>query len=504
MSSFNWNPGAEKCLRRWAWLGLAALPALVSAQTALSHPPSLRSLTSSSAIVWTRAVDAGGLSIDYRRLADPDYTAGPSLPVLPESDFNVQFSLTGLSAGTTYAYRLRSDSGLITTDEAFFTTVKANPKSLSLAVFGDFAPPERAMPGLRAAGVKRPDLLAVIGDLDHRGPAKDPSTRYYYLPGQEDIVLENMRNMRREVLDPAKALGADFHEAVTASTPTRSQAPLYYVWDDHDYCVNNADATCPFAPQAHQAYREFFPAGDAVACAANPIWRRLSYGTLADVFLLDSRSERVAGSMLGACQRQWLLDNLLASTATWKVLLSPLTFNPATKPFDAWGAFQDERLQILNYVRDLGIHNVIVLSADIHSGGAIDDGTNAGLPEVSVPHANMPYTWVNTYCREDDGYILSTSGSWTLGSLTEANVGLTPPICGGFAYPDKPVRPIAPGPYPLDGTANGGYATVDLKPNEAVLAVRSIAGDIKRAYQADGKRVPLRLRIAPYTPPAKL
>src|SRR5687768_17705662 len=35
------------------------------------------------------------------------------------------------------------------------------------------------------------------------------------------------------------------------------------------------------------------------------------------------------------------------------------------------------------------IGGVIVVSADLHSGGGIDNGSNAGLPEITVPHTNL-------------------------------------------------------------------------------------------------------------------
>jgi phosphodiesterase/alkaline phosphatase D-like protein len=119
----------------------------------------------------------------------------------------------------------------------------------------------------------------------------------------------------------------------------------------------------------------------------------------------------------GENQRDWLLRGLRQSTARWKFLCSSVPFNlgfkrvidsalarynsnpllnylindPVRGPIpvlfvasevaDKWVGFPEDVQALLNTVVTNKIKNVIVLSGDIHTG-AIDDGRNAGFPEL--------------------------------------------------------------------------------------------------------------------------
>ena len=60
------------------------------------------------------------------------------------------------------------------------------------------------------------------------------------------------------------------------------------------------------------------------------LYRKIRYGADVEVFLLDTRQYRSrnadqdgpAKTMLGARQLRWLLDELQASDATWKVIVT--------------------------------------------------------------------------------------------------------------------------------------------------------------------------------------
>ena len=43
----------------------------------------------------------------------------------------------------------------------------------------------------------------------------------------------------------------------------------------------------------------------------------------------------------------------------------------------------------MSVIADNGIEGVILISGDLHSGGAIDLGDHSGYPEISVPHTNL-------------------------------------------------------------------------------------------------------------------
>lgn len=121
----------------------------------------------------------------------------------------------------------------------------------------------------------------------------------------------------------------------------------------------------------------------------------------------------------GETQMSWLKQALLASTARWKFLVSSVPFNkgftqvlslgmllqdfpvdyPGLPPgttgigaafevSDKWAGFERDQTELLEFIRDRAIQNVIVLSGDLHTS-AIDDGANAGLPELMAANLDI-------------------------------------------------------------------------------------------------------------------
>ena len=121
-------------------------------------------------------------------------------------------------------------------------------------------------------------------------------------------------------------------------------------------------------------------------------------------------------SLMSAGQREWLLDGLLNSTADWKIIGSSVMFNkrfvqfreiatqlqvlaPSMIDYAAnlsymWNAYPADQNALLDFVRDNHLKDVIVVSGDSHSS-MVDDGTNAGLPELSA----------SGLTSEDEGYL---------------------------------------------------------------------------------------------------
>jgi phosphodiesterase/alkaline phosphatase D-like protein len=189
-----------------------------------------------------------------------------------------------------------------------------------------------------------------------------------------------------------------------------------------------------------RAYRENMPTYPLVN-ESRGIYHKFTCGNV-DVFALDLRSQRSPNlegffrhpvmnrwvnepppdhSILGregapgsgTGQFAWLLEELRNSTATWKFLMSSVPFNRAqsvaiilglllqdsvitdvpqlpagtTGIFaafefaDKWAGYRSDADSLLSFIEENGITNVIVLSGDSHTA-AIDDGANAGLPEI--------------------------------------------------------------------------------------------------------------------------
>ena len=218
-----------------------------------------------------------------------------------------------------------------------------------------------------------PDLVLTIGDMDHRNPTS----------------LTASWTMFRELRGVETPMGADFHAALIAPL---WQRPTYRVWDDHDYCKNDANMKCDSRADAITAWGEYhaFSADHGYPLG---IWQRVRVGALLEVYLLDTRSNRnrewTERTMLGPAQKAWLLERLLTSTATWKLIATPTPTNRGVyKSGDAWAGYAAERDEILAFLDVHSIRNVVFVSGDIHSGGCIDNGINSFRPELDVPLAN--------------------------------------------------------------------------------------------------------------------
>ena len=129
----------------------------------------------------------------------------------------------------------------------------------------------------------------------------------------------------------------------------------------------------------------------------------------AEFFVLDTRYHRnnmtdednASKSMLDrngeSGQIQWLLDGLKNSPSKWKFIVSSVTANIVARSTaeDNWNGYKTERDMIMQAIHDdLAYPNlkneIIMLSADIHTGGGIDNGcfNGFGIPELSIPHTN--------------------------------------------------------------------------------------------------------------------
>jgi alkaline phosphatase D len=151
----------------------------------------------------------------------------------------------------------------------------------------------------------------------------------------------------------------------------------------------------------------------------SPVHQSFKYNPLLNIY---SFNPPAGHTTLGPAQMQWLLDGLSNSTADWKVIGSSVVFNRALgnlietvllgQLFDRsliefatalgymWGGYPKDQNTLLKHIKDNNINNVIMLSGDTHSS-MLDDGKNAGLPEVSS----------SGWSAGDEGYLNSSIDS---------------------------------------------------------------------------------------------
>jgi alkaline phosphatase D len=148
----------------------------------------------------------------------------------------------------------------------------------------------------------------------------------------------------------------------------------YAILDDHDYGPDNSNRSFFNKNQTLDAFRLFwgnptYGTGDIEGAITSFQWSD------ADFFLLDNRWYRDPDEIvkenktqLGEKQLEWLLENLVTSKATFKIValggqfLSDVTI---AETYSAYG-FEKERGQIIKFIYQYNIKNVIFITGDVH------------------------------------------------------------------------------------------------------------------------------------------
>ena len=185
------------------------------------------------------------------------------------------------------------------------------------------------------------------------------------------------------------------------------EIPQLWLWDDHEVRNNwypgmSLDADERYrqkdsrvlAANARQAFLEYSPIRLAPG-AVPPIYRSCSYGPLLEVFAIDLRTYRGPNTSnrqasagadtvhAGARQLAWLKRALSASRAAWKVIASDLPDRPRgprrhRATFEAIANAEPgsplgrelEIADLLRYIRQQRIRNVVWITGDVHYAAA--------------------------------------------------------------------------------------------------------------------------------------
>jgi alkaline phosphatase D len=191
-----------------------------------------------------------------------------------------------------------------------------------------------------------------------------------------------------------------------------AEVPQIWQWDDHEVVNNWSSAkdlsadtryTVKDIPtliaRATKAFHEYATLRPHDAEESDRVYRKISYGKLLDVFVLDMRSyrgpntanlqtqESIETAFLGDVQVAWLENELKNSRAVWKVISAdmPIGLNVGDGS-DAqgkarWEAIANgdngvalgrelETARLLRFIKHQDINNVVWLTADVHYAAA--------------------------------------------------------------------------------------------------------------------------------------
>ncbi len=380
--------------------------------------------TPTSVILWTRLApdpaDGGAMpneavTVLWEVATDDTFdaiVASGTESALPGLAHSLHIDATDLAADTWYAYRFSQGDYVSTIGRTrTLPETDSSPTQFTFA-FGSCQNYEQGFYAAHRHLVDEPaDLFVWLGDYIYEyGPGEFPiespagDLRLHNSPEVTDLAAYRNRYAQYKSDPDLQA-----HHAAR---------PWVVTWDDHevdndhagDISENNDDPVAFSARRAagYQAWYEHLPVRlDPPEGSDYRIHRELSWGDLAQIFVLDGRQYRddqptdgevvpIAGldaealplrtlgptaldpdhTFLGAEQETWMTDGVVGSPTTWKVLaqqvmMHGLSILPGQDPplvaTDTWDGYYGNRKRILDNFADAGVKNLVVLTGDFHS-----------------------------------------------------------------------------------------------------------------------------------------
>jgi alkaline phosphatase D len=383
-------------------------------------------------VIWTRlapepfeigcGMPSSPVEVDWEVAEDDQFAvivrSGRTI-AFPHLAHAAHVEVTGLSPGRPYWYRFRAGGATSPTGRARTTPEQgASVSRVRFGVAGCQNYEAGHYTAHRYLSQEEIDFVFCYGDYIYENAGRPPAadiraaTQSLHYGGEIYSVDDYRRRYAQYKMDP------NLQAAHAAHT-------WLAVWDDHETDNNWASVfdqgnTPPqlFALRrqaAAQAYYEHMPfrPSSFPSGVDMQIYRRLRYGDLLDMNLLDTRQYRsnqpcndqgegcmdVAdprAEFLGRPQEEWLLRGLSASSARWnaiaqQVMVMDLDRDPAAEKIryniDSWAGYRAARNRVLTGIADQRKDNVVVLTGDEHVAYAGElhlDGRSPGKSPIAV------------------------------------------------------------------------------------------------------------------------
>lgn len=354
------------------------------------------------AVTWQLAHDDR-----FQRLA-----ASGTATATPELGHSVHAEVWGLQPGCEYYYRFIvgddvSETGRTKTAPDYLGT----PGQVSLAFASCASWNDGFFTAYQHLADENLDVVLHLGDYIYEQGIHEDGPRPEEVPA----------TMRKETVTLARYRQQyGLYKSDEHLKAAHAAAPWIVTLDDHevdndwagDHAADPAeDATfVGRRAAAFQAYYEHMPLR-ATATPHGPdmrLYRRLRYGELIDLSVLDTRQYRdvQAGghepeppnedsadpsrSMLGLDQEKWLLANFAQSRARWQVLAqqAPMARTNVADSgglavfMDPWDGYDASRRRVLDGAHDRGANDLVVLTGDRHRHHASDLKANYDDPDA--------------------------------------------------------------------------------------------------------------------------
>ncbi len=299
-------------------------------------------VTHHGAVVWLKTKGPREVKVLYT--TDPEWKTPQETLLIStnaERDFTAQVSLENLTPHTRFLYRMLVPGKKLGPICEFVTAPLPNdPVPVTFVIGGDTRQNFRPFSIMEFMRSAKPDFFVYLGDTIYADKDKTAMT----LPDYWAKYGENRRGFTQRLL---------------------GSTSLFVMWDDHEV-ENDFTKLHRRMPIGRQAFFDYWPIRHYAAEEPFRLYRSFRWGKGVEVFLLDCRQYRDprAKTMLGVEQKQWFLQQLAASTATFKFIVSPVPFSDPRN--DKWGEYAVERDEVLRKIQENKIPGVIFLAGDVH------------------------------------------------------------------------------------------------------------------------------------------
>src|SRR5262245_5648718 len=400
----------------------AQAPAVVTSERMRPQATSglqIGDVTGGRALVWSRADRPSRMLVErvFREdFADAVRLRGPL--ALETSDYTTRLDLTGLPPDRDVFVRvsfenLASEKARSEPVAGRFRTPPAGPRDVTFAWSGDTAGQgwgiNKEWGGMKcyeAVRRERPDFFVHCGDTIY---ADGPIAAEVKLPNSDAVWRNLVTEEVSKVAETLKEFRGRYAYNLMDENVRRmaAEVPQVWQWDDHEVTNNWSDSKDLSADKryteknvplltarATRAFLEYAPLRYHGADESERVYRRIAYGPLLDVFVIDMRSYRGANSFnrqetpgpdtafLGPQQLAWLKDGLARSKALWKVVSADMPIGLLVGDGkDAQGRDKFEAVangdgpalgrefefaDLFKHLKQRRIRNVVWITADVH------------------------------------------------------------------------------------------------------------------------------------------
>lgn len=317
---------------------------------ALSAGPILGDMTASSVSVWIRADRATKWRVSVwpeKQAKKKRVIEGPE--PTKEHDYTASVVVGELEPSTSYNYAVEIGEGKAAVklpEKTFHTFAEAGKPTKLRLVFGSDIGAEPNQPIFAQMAEAKPDLLLLIGDQMYSDQLK-PTFAAYANKYERNWNIAQLKDLMQSV-------------------------PAFMIWDDHDIKDNYyAGSSAKRYDAARLAYELYVQRHNPTPVQAGELHYQFVAGDVA-FFVLDTRSHRSNPkledgpdkTMLGEAQKQDLARFLKCGASKVKVVVSSVMFSMYATGNDSWNAYDAERDQLIAFLEQEAVDNLVLLSGD--------------------------------------------------------------------------------------------------------------------------------------------